>query len=76
MQDLAQQVEPEAQQLYEVEAIVNHGWERGKLLYEVKWKNYPTEQNTWETEGKLQKEVPDMLLEYKTRKELLKGRQR
>ena len=40
-------------ELYEVENVLDHKTNRrtGEMLYLVKWKNYPPEQNTWEPES-------------------------
>ncbi|XP_002734659.2 histone-lysine N-methyltransferase SUV39H2-like, partial [Saccoglossus kowalevskii] len=38
---------------YEVEEILDHGTEKGKDLYFVKWKGYPPEDNTWEPKSNL-----------------------
>jgi hypothetical protein len=35
-------------QLYEVEAVVSKKTIKGQPLYLVKWKNYPSSENTWE----------------------------
>lgn len=37
--------------VYEVEAIVDHKREKGKLLYRVKWKGYHSSQDSWLTAG-------------------------
>ncbi|KAK8101291.1 hypothetical protein PG999_011665 [Apiospora kogelbergensis] len=41
--------------VYVVEKIVGHRIDKktGESLYEVKWKNYPNSQNTWEPRGNL-----------------------
>lgn len=38
---------------YEVENIVAHKIKDKKRYFKIKWKGYPTEQNTWEPEGDL-----------------------
>jgi len=34
--------------LYEAEEILAKKWKHGKVLYKVKWKDYPINQSTWE----------------------------
>lgn len=34
-------------QVYEVEKIIEKKLEAGQVLYLVKWKNYPTSDNSW-----------------------------
>ncbi|KAF9934091.1 hypothetical protein FBU30_003372 [Linnemannia zychae] len=36
--------------VYEVEEVVGHRMEDGKLSYHIKWKGYPDEESTWENE--------------------------
>jgi hypothetical protein len=43
----------EPEELYEVEAMLNHKNHRGERLYLVKWRGYPESDATWEPEGKL-----------------------
>lgn len=38
---------------YEIERIVGKKKEKGKEYYKVKWKNYPSSENTWESKEKL-----------------------
>jgi hypothetical protein len=38
---------------YEAEALRSHKWKGKKLIFEVKWRNFPDEDNTWETEENL-----------------------
>ena len=38
----------DSQQEFEVEAIVNHRGYPNNYEYKVKWKDYPSSQNTWE----------------------------
>ena len=37
-----------SQKLYEVEKIVGHSYIDGVKLYHIKWKGYPSSQNTYE----------------------------
>jgi len=41
----------EGKEEYEVEAVINHRYygHRHKLQYLIKWKDYPSSDNTWET---------------------------
>lgn len=55
---------------YYVEDIVGHGYaEDGTLLYETKWVNYPSEENTWEPESVFAKIYP-ILKRYKDKHNL------
>jgi hypothetical protein len=49
---------------YEVEAIVTHKYDRGKIRYLVKWEGYPSSENTWEPESHL-KRSKELLDVYK-----------
>jgi hypothetical protein len=48
---------------YEVEAITAHKRVRGKLRFLVKWKGYPSSENTWQTEEDL-KDASETLKAY------------
>lgn len=43
----------EGEEEYEVEAIVAHRKKWGRMTYLVKWKGYPTSENSWEPEPNL-----------------------
>lgn len=43
--------EEESEEEYEVEKILAHTKQQGKIFYLVKWKNYPDSENTWEPEA-------------------------
>ena len=49
---------------YEVEAILNHRQYRGKRQYLIKWKGYPSSENTWEPQTNLERSE-QLLKEYK-----------
>jgi hypothetical protein len=49
-------------QEYEVEAVRGHKVEDGVVKYYLKWKGYGEEDNTWESESKL--ECHDILAKY------------
>jgi hypothetical protein len=50
---------------YEVEAVTAHKCVRGKLRFLVKWKGYPSSENTWQTEEDL-KDTSEILQIYIT----------
>ena len=56
------------QPTWEVEKIVNHRIitkNRKRILqYEVKWKNYPSSENTWELESNMKDNAPYALKDY------------
>ena len=56
------------QPTWEVERIINHRIIKKKnkesIQYEVKWKNYPSSENTWEPETNMKTNAPDALAEY------------
>lgn len=47
---------------YEVEKIVDDKVEKGQKFFLVKWKNYPSSQNTWQSRASLA--CPDLLKKY------------
>lgn len=47
---------------YEVEKVVDKRIHKGKVEYLLKWKGYPSDDNTWEPEDSL--ECPELLQEY------------
>ena len=49
---------------YIVEAIVGKKKEKNKIMYNVKWKHFPSDKNTWEPRTQLLKNVPDIVKEY------------
>ena len=54
---------------YEMEKIVNHKKEDGKLYYLIKWKGYESHENTWEPEYHILD--PKFLRDYKIAKNLV-----
>jgi hypothetical protein len=54
----------EAEELYEVEAMLNHKNHRGERLYLVKWRGYPESDATWEPEGKLLGSCSELIDKY------------
>ena len=56
---------------WEVEAIVGHRKKFGKMTYQVKWKGYPTSDNSWEPESHL-RNAPQLLKAYKETHRLLR----
>ena len=53
----------EEEEIYEVEKILDHKVDsRGKRRFFLKWKGYPNEDNTWESEENL--DCPELLAEY------------
>jgi hypothetical protein len=59
----------EGEKEYEVEAIIAHKKVGRTTRYLVKWKDYPTSENSWEPEGFL-KNASNLLLAYKRKKNL------
>lgn len=43
--------------LYEVKQICNHRFRSGEYRYEINWKNYDAEENTWERAANLPKQM-------------------
>ena len=54
---------------YEVEAIISHRRSGKGQAYLVKWKGYPTSENTWEPERNLYN-AREILKQYKRRHQL------
>lgn len=54
----------EGEEEFEVEAIVGHKKNRGRLTYLVKWKGYPISENSWEPGSHLTN-AQEMLTAYK-----------
>jgi hypothetical protein len=54
---------------WEVEEILAHKRHRGRLQYKIKWKGYPTSENSWEPAAHLSN-AKDILNKYKKRKNL------
>jgi hypothetical protein len=52
---------------YEVEAIVNHRDKKNNIEYLVKWKNYPSDDNTWEPPASFDSDRP--ILQYWKRRQ-------
>ena len=59
----------EGEEEWEVEAIVGHKLYRGKWRFLVKWKGYPTSDNSWEPAEHLDN-ATDILQAYKTQHKL------
>jgi hypothetical protein len=49
---------------WEVEAIIKHKRTRWGIRYRVKWKGYPSSENSWEPESNLE-HAADILAAYK-----------
>ena len=57
---------------WEVEAIIGHRRKHGKMTYQVKWKGYPTSENSWEPEAHLTN-ASELLTAYKDTHRLLRA---
>ncbi|XP_058470675.1 M-phase phosphoprotein 8 isoform X2 [Solea solea] len=68
--DAADKVEPadseqdEEEDVYEVERIIDMREEQGEVLYRVRWKNYCSDDDTWEPEAHLE-DCHEVLLAFK-----------
>jgi Chromo (CHRromatin Organisation MOdifier) domain len=49
---------------YEVEEILNSRKYRGHIQYLIKWKDFPTEDNSWEPASVIHEDVPLMVKEF------------
>lgn len=49
---------------FEVEKLLKRKKIKGKVHFWVKWKNYNTNNNTWEPRTALKKDVPDMVKDF------------
>ncbi|RFU33290.1 hypothetical protein B7463_g3039, partial [Scytalidium lignicola] len=54
--------------LYEVEVILDHGWKNDEFKYLASWKDYPSEEDSWEPRENFIDE--SMLQEYDNYHEL------
>ncbi|KAI1885423.1 hypothetical protein AGOR_G00220000 [Albula goreensis] len=54
----------EEEDVYEVERIIDMRTEEGEVLYRVRWKNYTSDDDTWEPEAHLE-DCREVLLAYK-----------
>ncbi|XP_035265541.1 M-phase phosphoprotein 8-like isoform X1 [Anguilla anguilla] len=54
----------EEEDVYEVEKIIDMRTEEGEVLYRVRWKNYTSDEDTWEPEAHLE-DCREVLLAYK-----------
>jgi len=57
------------QEEFEIEAIISHRRKGNQWQYLIKWKGYPTSDNSWETEDNLE-HSQETLSEYKKRHNL------
>ncbi|CAG8546658.1 5021_t:CDS:2, partial [Paraglomus occultum] len=48
-----EEMEEDGEDEYEVEAIVDHKKTKGIMKYYIKWKGYPSDENTWESADNL-----------------------
>ncbi|XP_048833741.1 M-phase phosphoprotein 8 isoform X3 [Brienomyrus brachyistius] len=56
----------EEEDVYEVEKIIDMRTEKGEVLYRVRWKNYTSDDDTWEPESHLE-DCREVLLAYRRR---------
>ncbi|XP_059198199.1 M-phase phosphoprotein 8 isoform X4 [Centropristis striata] len=56
--------EEEVEDVYEVERIIDMRMEEGEVLYRVRWKNYCSDDDTWEPEAHLE-DCREVLLAFK-----------
>ncbi|XP_007578469.1 M-phase phosphoprotein 8 isoform X2 [Poecilia formosa] len=75
----AEKVEPteseqdEEEDVYEVERIIDMRVEEGEVLYRVRWKNYCSDDDTWEPEAHLE-DCHEVLLAFKRHQAELKAK--
>ncbi|XP_053295359.1 M-phase phosphoprotein 8 isoform X4 [Pleuronectes platessa] len=62
--ELADSEQDEEEDVYEVERIIDMRLEEGEVLYRVRWKNYCSDDDTWEPEAHLE-DCREVLLAYK-----------
>ena len=61
--DLVALAQRDAQE-FEVEAIINHQWDDGELLFLVHWYGFEDEDRTWEPSETLAEDVPVLVRRY------------
>lgn len=52
----------DSEENFEVEEIVNHRFRKGKIQYLIRWKNYTSDDDTWEPKENL--ECPEKIEAY------------
>jgi len=57
---------PVYQKTYTVERIVDKRRIKGKVQYKIKWEGYPLYYNTWESEERLQGEIPEIIEKFES----------
>ncbi|XP_034043160.1 M-phase phosphoprotein 8 [Thalassophryne amazonica] len=62
--DRVEPPESEEEDVYEVERIIDMRMEEGEVLYRVRWKNYCSDDDTWEPEAHLE-DCREVLLAFK-----------
>lgn len=62
--ELAESEQDEEEDVYEVERIIDIRVEEGEVLYRVRWKNYCSDDDTWEPEAHLE-DCREVLLAFK-----------
>ena len=57
-------LDSEGEPRYQVERLVGHRGRAPNRHFEVKWKGFGAEENTWEPEQALREDLPELLLSY------------
>uniref|UniRef100_A0A3Q2D7D4 M-phase phosphoprotein 8 n=1 Tax=Cyprinodon variegatus TaxID=28743 RepID=A0A3Q2D7D4_CYPVA len=69
----AESEQDEEEDVYEVERIIDMRVEEGEVLYRVRWKNYCSDDDTWEPEAHLE-DCHEVLLAFKRHQAELKSK--